>query len=496
MFYDKQQFKKELPLEKPQDAIPLEIIKPVTGTCIVFPHDLLHEGEVLVSGTKYIIRTEIMFERITNTGSVLKSIAVDPAFIKSNQYYMVADDLEEKGQLYLATKTYLQGLAIQAQYSPSNDQASAGLHYDVLMKMFSYLPARDLIKSASLVARKWNFACHESSIWENLYKRKYNLPPSHVTSRNWYYLYRDREHTSKGQTLVIDAGTAFTRVGFAKSIDPIYEFTAIAKSRIPTHTYHALEMVVQVPYYDEYSWLTLPISFSPLYVPQEKLLELYKFQCAMSVNCWDKDKSTCKVQMLAKNEVKQVYACEWLGAGMKEGLMIHFGGTVYLAARNGDTIQVQLLSGKIENNSLWTHFQAVHRFGPQIEIREWKRKYCKLRTHPNEKQATYKTHQLSHSNTNFELSEEALINDCELLFESLCAKVAEFVTKYKVKLDTVVLSGGHTLMPNFVARMHQFITSLHSTAVLIAHPHRDKFSWYGKCKYANGEPLLPVDIVQ
>jgi prolyl 4-hydroxylase len=38
-------------------------VQPVTGTAIIFEHHLLHEGEILKKGVKYILRTDIMYYR-------------------------------------------------------------------------------------------------------------------------------------------------------------------------------------------------------------------------------------------------------------------------------------------------------------------------------------------------------------------------------------------------------------------------------------------------
>ena len=44
-----------------ETTFPDVTIKPKTGDCLVFLHDLEHEGTKLVSGTKYVLRTDIMF---------------------------------------------------------------------------------------------------------------------------------------------------------------------------------------------------------------------------------------------------------------------------------------------------------------------------------------------------------------------------------------------------------------------------------------------------
>lgn len=39
-------------------------VLPKTGMALIFNHDTLHEGEPVTKGTKYIIRTEVMYRRV------------------------------------------------------------------------------------------------------------------------------------------------------------------------------------------------------------------------------------------------------------------------------------------------------------------------------------------------------------------------------------------------------------------------------------------------
>jgi hypothetical protein len=42
-----------------------ECIKPQTGTVLVFPHRLTHQGAPIVSGSKYVLRTDVMYANPT-----------------------------------------------------------------------------------------------------------------------------------------------------------------------------------------------------------------------------------------------------------------------------------------------------------------------------------------------------------------------------------------------------------------------------------------------
>lgn len=42
-------------------------VVPAAGLLLVFPHYLLHEGEAVGSGVKYIMRSDLMYKRVDNS---------------------------------------------------------------------------------------------------------------------------------------------------------------------------------------------------------------------------------------------------------------------------------------------------------------------------------------------------------------------------------------------------------------------------------------------
>jgi hypothetical protein len=46
--------------------LPTIEISPKQGLGLIFNHDVVHEGEQVTFGVKYILRTDIMFERVEN----------------------------------------------------------------------------------------------------------------------------------------------------------------------------------------------------------------------------------------------------------------------------------------------------------------------------------------------------------------------------------------------------------------------------------------------
>jgi hypothetical protein len=127
-------------------------VSPQQGTALVFNHDTLHEGTQVITGTKYIMRTEIMFHRVDT------EMLPDPMAYKLNSNYTEAlslyvksHDLEHAGDTKGFTDSYLQALRLQvtAQKSVGDDAeelASWPLPYELYICVFSYLNPSDLTR--------------------------------------------------------------------------------------------------------------------------------------------------------------------------------------------------------------------------------------------------------------------------------------------------------------------------------------------------------------
>lgn len=65
-------------------------VSPRAGTALIFNHDTLHEGQVVTAGTKYIIRTEIMFRRVDT------EMLPNPLSYRENENYIKTVALYKK----------------------------------------------------------------------------------------------------------------------------------------------------------------------------------------------------------------------------------------------------------------------------------------------------------------------------------------------------------------------------------------------------------------
>jgi len=68
-------------------------VLPKTGTALIFNHDTLHEGRPVTMGTKYIIRTEIMYRQVD------REMIPDPMAYQSDENYIKTLALYRKSWL-------------------------------------------------------------------------------------------------------------------------------------------------------------------------------------------------------------------------------------------------------------------------------------------------------------------------------------------------------------------------------------------------------------
>lgn len=74
----------------------LSTVAPKQGSALIFNHDTLHEGMQVATGTKYIVRTEIMFHRV-DTDMLPNPMAYkqDKNYVEALSLYVKSHDLEQ-----------------------------------------------------------------------------------------------------------------------------------------------------------------------------------------------------------------------------------------------------------------------------------------------------------------------------------------------------------------------------------------------------------------
>ncbi len=87
--------------------------KPKTGSVLIFNHNMIHKGEKLESGIKYVIRTDVVFKRIAKPQDYSHEWKKNPDFLEAINYFRKAINDELDGNLKEASIYYQKELAIR-----------------------------------------------------------------------------------------------------------------------------------------------------------------------------------------------------------------------------------------------------------------------------------------------------------------------------------------------------------------------------------------------
>jgi len=150
-------------------------VVPKAGTAIIFNHDVLHEGSVLLSGIKYIMRTEIMFRRISFS-SELQTTNNSEEYYTALNLYQKAGIAELAGDVKGSTEYYIKAQELQAQIkSLSNSTIISpvkstinSLPNEVLVLIFQFLSIKQL-NTVILVNKRWHTIGKDYQLWKQVY---------------------------------------------------------------------------------------------------------------------------------------------------------------------------------------------------------------------------------------------------------------------------------------------------------------------------------------
>ena len=86
-------------------------IKPQKNTAVLFNHNVIHSGMPVLNNTKYIIKTDIIFENINPSKD--NYFLNDKYFLQAIEYYREANNQEMIGNVKNASELYEKGLALR-----------------------------------------------------------------------------------------------------------------------------------------------------------------------------------------------------------------------------------------------------------------------------------------------------------------------------------------------------------------------------------------------
>ena len=204
-------------------------VAPSVGMGLVFNHDCFHEGTPVLSGVKYLLRTEVMFRRVDT-----QMIPNPTKYEESESYnraltlYRKSWQLEQNGDQKGFTDTYLQAIRLQmeAQRTVSADYrgelSRLAIPFELYIRIFSYLSAKDVTRCMQ-VCKLWYDLAMDGGLWFELYKRRWHYghkvdiclseSPYNPLITDWYGNLRDRHALNEDHIkfVVIDLGSYHIR---------------------------------------------------------------------------------------------------------------------------------------------------------------------------------------------------------------------------------------------------------------------------------------------
>lgn len=232
----------------------LSVVRPETGVALIFNHDCLHKGEPVLQGTKYLLRTEIMFKRVdTECLPNPQAYQMDANYLNCLTLYCKSWEYEQAGDSKKFTDTYIE--AIQSQMA---NQRSIGLDHkeltqliipiDTFLHIFSFLSIKDLV-NCMLTCKQWLDIARCGSLWLKLYKRtwphgfKVDKCLSDPDIQDWYSNYKSHLACLKFKSFaVIDFGSYSVKSAKVRTISKNITYSSIQSYVANINGIHDLHM--------------------------------------------------------------------------------------------------------------------------------------------------------------------------------------------------------------------------------------------------------------
>lgn len=135
------------------------IIKPFIGKCVIFEHNTLHMAEPLTKGTKYVLRTDVIYKRKAGIVSY-PTIFEENKYHRTINYFRHAQHLELNGDNKKSSELYERSLSVRKCTNVGTDIWLCILNFcntDMISIMFHINKQFNImIKNASNLQKFWN----------------------------------------------------------------------------------------------------------------------------------------------------------------------------------------------------------------------------------------------------------------------------------------------------------------------------------------------------
>eukprot|EP00760_Papus_ankaliazontas_P012942 PhM_4_TR15619/c0_g4_i1/m.68469 len=156
-------------------------VHPQRGAMVLFEHDALHSGQLVESGVKYILRTEVIFRRhytLMHFSKDMYAYVDDAEYKKMRDMYVASTEAASAGRTQEFVDLYQQVIAAQlcarereTVCEHNNDVVLyTKLPDDVTQHILLYVPDRDLCHGLMLASRACYYGTLQCSVWESKIK--------------------------------------------------------------------------------------------------------------------------------------------------------------------------------------------------------------------------------------------------------------------------------------------------------------------------------------
>ncbi|KAG2387655.1 hypothetical protein C9374_001249 [Naegleria lovaniensis] len=168
----------------------LGCIAPKRGTAAIFNHDLYHEGNTVLNGSKYVLRTELIFRRVDSTNIYRDNFKTSKEFLKVKKLIDESDELEKQGKIKESTEKYLIGHELQVEFSHSIKSKPKKLSSlekclpeEIFALIFSFLRPYEICQTILHINSTINSYARNELLWKKLYENNWPTQDHAITTR-------------------------------------------------------------------------------------------------------------------------------------------------------------------------------------------------------------------------------------------------------------------------------------------------------------------------
>jgi hypothetical protein len=165
-------------------------VAPVKGSATVFTHDCMHEGATVESGIKWVLRTDIMFQRIERIESLRFAYLDDARYQRAEALYQQSIALQKAGDPATSTGCFREAMEIHAQLSSLRAQKRAEpdvslrtvLSKDVWIDIALRLRLQECVALSQINSYFKLFIRSSSALWQAWFGQRWG-PDAHLVMR-------------------------------------------------------------------------------------------------------------------------------------------------------------------------------------------------------------------------------------------------------------------------------------------------------------------------